>query len=77
MADKTQKDNRNRLQKIGGLSIVPYLLKAAGFDNAASTTGYPDHVDAEITKRLAKKKANKNKYSRGGQIKPTKFKGTF
>lgn len=75
MADKTQKDTRNRLQKIGGLSIVPYLLKAAGFDGAASTTGYPDHVDAEITQRLAKKK--KNKYSQGGQIKPTKFKGTF
>jgi len=70
MADKTKKkkkkkDERSTLQKIGGHTLLPYMLEAAGYSKAATKTGYPRHMeDAEG-------------FSRGGQVQGTKFKGTF
>jgi len=80
------------LKKIGGHTIVPYLLKASGFDKAATNTGYPDYLDAirneekqeDLKKTRPKarpkkvKKVNKTQsFSQGGQVKGSKFKGSF
>ena len=85
MADN-KKDTRSKLKKIGGHTIVPYLLKASGFDKAATNTGYPDHLDAirneekqkELKKTRPKARPKKTQsFSQGGQVKGSKFKGSF
>lgn len=80
MADKKKKDKRSRLQKVGGHTLLPYLLKAAGFDKAATKTGHPDHIEhSEGMKRVAAKVPGRSEqgFSRGGQVQGAKFKGTF
>ena len=84
MADKSN-DERNMFQRIGGKTIVPYLLKLSGFDSAATNTGYPDYLDESAKKKLTKKKSKSRSknvegtqgFSRGGQVKGSGFKGTF
>ena len=75
------KDKRTALQKIGGHTLLPYMLEAAGYSNAATTTGYPRHLDEEEKERKKKKKKKSDSaaegFSRGGQVQGTKFKGTF
>ncbi len=61
MANK-KKDKRSALQKIGGHTLFPYALKAAGFDEVATKMGYPEHFsesvkdDAKKKKRMAEEK---------------------
>ena len=74
MADKTKKkkkkkDERSTLQKIGGHTLLPYMLEAAGYSKAATKTGYPRHIQENREAREG--------FSRGGQVQGTKFKGTF
>lgn len=82
MADKKKKDKRSKLQKIGGHTLLPYLLKAAGFDEAAIRTGLPDIKYSKRMKKIAHKVPGRTTqdtegFSRGGQVQGTKFKGTF
>jgi|TARA_R110000796_G_scaffold230140_1_gene347750 hypothetical protein len=90
MADESSsKDKRNTFQRVGGHTLVPYLLKASGFDKAATNTGYPDYLDdiaSEKKQKELKRTRPKSRpksieetqgFSRGGQVKGSKFKGTF
>ena len=43
MAEKTKKSSL--LKKMGSLTMVPYALKSAGYDELADTMGYPYEDD--------------------------------
>jgi hypothetical protein len=50
--DRVKKMNKggglkNKLKKAGSLTMIPYALKAAGYDDLADATGYPLDKDGE------------------------------
>lgn len=64
---KKKKDKRSALQKIGGHTLFPYALKAAGFDEVATKMGYPEHFSESVEDDAKKvvKKAGGGKVCRG------------
>ena len=62
------KDKRTALQKIGGHTLLPYILDSAGYPDAATFTGYPRHLDEEEQERLKKKKKPQKKMKSGGKV---------
>lgn len=61
------KDKRTAFQKIGGHTLIPYVLDSAGYPDAATFTGYPRHLEEERQERMKKKKKPQKK-KHGGRV---------
>ena len=72
MAEKKKK-KRNILQKMGSLTMAPYALKSAGYDELADAMGYPYEDDGSRKPDSEIKTSISSRKKRGEKINAPKY----
>ena len=74
MADQKNKSKRkpNVFQKAGSMTMLPYALKSAGYDEMAEAAGYSLDEDGNIKPEYDRKNSLENKRKRGEKVKRKK-----
>ena len=60
---------KNKLKKAGSLTMIPYALKAAGYDDLADATGYPLDEKGKKRRELEFTNSLENRRRRGEKVK--------
>ena len=63
---------KNALKKAGSLTLIPYALKSAGYDDLADATGYPFDESGKLRPEMDFEGSVENRRKRGEKLKRKK-----